>query len=121
MTDERPLHTVVETPEYLDRAKGLFTDAERRALVNRLARAPQSGDIMEGTGGARKLRVAALGKGKSGGARVITFYVGPDDPVFVMTTFGKGEKANLSKAERNELRDILVELVRVYREGRGKS
>ena len=117
MRNDLPLHTVVETPEFLDRAKGLFTEAERLALVNRLAENPQAGDLMEGTGGARKLRVAALGKGKSGGARVITFYAGPDDPVFVMTAFGKGEKANLNKAERNELRVILTELVRIYREG----
>lgn len=117
MSKDHPLHTVVETLEFLDRAKALFTETERLGLVNRLVETPRAGDLMEGTGGARKLRVAALGKGKSGGARVITFYAGPDLPVFLMTAFGKGEKANLSKAERNELRMILAELVRVYREG----
>lgn len=71
---------------------------------------------MEGTGGARKLRWAALGKGKSGGARVITFYAGEDMPLFILTIFGKGEKANLSKAERNELRIVLSELARRYRQ-----
>jgi len=38
-------------------------------------------------------------------------------PVFVLTAFGKGEKANLSKTERNEHRAILAELARLYREG----
>jgi hypothetical protein len=117
MSKDQPLHSVVETPEFIDRAKRLLTEAERVALIDRLAGSPRAGDLMEGTGGARKLRVAALGKGKSGGGRVIAFYAGPDVPVFLMTAFGKGEKANLNKAERNELRMILAELVRMYREG----
>ncbi len=72
---------------------------------------------MPGTGGARKLRWAVRGKGKSGGVRVITFFSGPPVPVFVLTVFGKGEKINLSQAERNALRKVLSELVTEYREG----
>jgi hypothetical protein len=70
---------------------------------------------MEGTGGARKVRWGAREKGKSGGARVITFYAGPMLPLFLLGVFGKGEKANLSKAERNELRKILSALAAAYR------
>ena len=116
MSMDQPRHTVVETPEFLSAAKRVFTDAERAALVDALAADPAIGDVMEGTGGARKLRWGAKGKGKSGGARVITFYSGPSLPVFVLAVFAKGEKANLSKAERNELRDVLGELVRAYQE-----
>lgn len=113
---DRPRHTIVETPEFLDKAKRVFSDAERVALVDALAEEPTLGDVMEGTGGARKLRWGAKGKGKSGGARVITFYSGPSLPLFLLAVFTKGEKANLSKAERNALRDVLGELVRVYQE-----
>ncbi len=74
---------------------------------------------MQGTGGARKLRWGAKGKGKSGGARVITFYGGPDIPVFLLAVFGKGEKANLTKAERNELRQVLRDLAANYKAGAG--
>ncbi|MBF0562719.1 MAG: type II toxin-antitoxin system RelE/ParE family toxin [Alphaproteobacteria bacterium] len=74
---------------------------------------------MEGTGGARKVRWAALGKGKRGGVRAITFYAGPDLPVFVLSGFGKGEKANLSKAECNELRSILADLAQHYSDKMG--
>lgn len=112
-----PLHTVVETPEFLIGAKRVLSDAERVALIDFLAENPMAGEVMQGTGGARKLRWAAKGKGKSGGARAITFYSGPDVPVFLMTVFGKGEKANLSKAERNELRDVLAFIVAEYRKG----
>jgi hypothetical protein len=72
---------------------------------------------MQGTGGARKLRWGAKGKGKSGGARAITFYAGPDLPVFLMAVFEKGEKVNLSKAERNELHDVLASITAAYRKG----
>lgn len=56
-----------------------------------------------GTGGCRKVRVAGRGKGKSGGYRTITFYSGIGIPVFLITVFSKGERANLTKAECNQL------------------
>src|ERR1041384_8261716 len=71
---------------------------------------------MQGTGGAHKLRWGAKGKGRRGGARVITFYGGPRVPVFLLAIFTKGERANLSKAERNELRQLLAGLVAEYEE-----
>ena len=113
----RPLHTVVETPEFQRRTAWLLTEEERTALIDHLATIPDAGDPMPGTGGARKLRWRGRGKGKSGGIRVITFYSGPPVPVFLLTAFGKGEKANLTKAERNDLRKILSELVMAYKEG----
>lgn len=112
-----PLQTIIETPEFLGRARGLLTEQERDKLVDFLASNPTAGDLMQGTGGARKLRWAAQGKGKRGGARVITFYGGPQVPAFLLTIFGKGERANLTKAERNELRMILAHLVAEYRRG----
>lgn len=48
---------------------------------------------------------------------MITFYSGEDLPVFLLTLYSKGEKANLSKAERNELKSILAEIVQSYRRG----
>lgn len=111
------LHTVVETPEFLTAARRVLTDAERAELVDFLAANPTAGDLMPGTGGARKLRWAAKGKGKSGGSRAITYFGGRDLPLFLMAIFGKGEKANLSQAERNELRDILAHIAAEYRKG----
>jgi hypothetical protein len=111
------LHTVVETPDFITSAQRLLTEAERAALIDLLAQHPTAGDLMRGTGGARKLRCGAKGKGKSGGARAITFYAGPDLPVFLMAVFGKGEKVNLSKAERNELHDVLTGIKAIYRKG----
>jgi hypothetical protein len=109
------LHTVVETPEFLVGTRRVLTEAERFSLIRFVAENPTAGDLMQGTGGARKLRWAAKGKGKSGGVRVITYYAGPNLPVFLMAIFGKNEKANLSKAERNELRDVLTSIATAYR------
>ena len=54
-------------------------------------------------GGIRKLRWSAQGKGKGGDVRVIYYYHDNAIPLFLLTVFGKGQKANVSKAERNEL------------------
>jgi len=118
---DRPLHTVVETPEFQRRVRDLLADEERRALIDHLAAAPDAGDVMPGTGGARKLRWRAKDRGKSGGIRVITFYSGPSVPVFLLTAFGKGAKVDLSQAERNQLRRVLGDLVAEYRKGASRD
>jgi len=111
------LHTVVETPEFVAGARRVLTVSEQTELIDFLALNPAAGDLMQGTGGARKLRWGARGKGKRGGARAITYYGGPHIPVFLLAVFGKGERANLSKSERNELRRVLASLAADYRKG----
>jgi len=112
------MHTVIETSSYLADAKAAgLTEVDRDAVVEMIASNPEAGDEIMGSGGARKVRVAGRGKGKSGGYRVITFYSGKDVPVFLLAVYSKGEKANLSKAERNELKGILGDIVRDYRRG----
>jgi hypothetical protein len=63
------------------------------------------------------VRFAGRGKGKSGGYRVITFYSGRDVPVFLLNVFAKGDRVDLSQAERNELRKALAGLADDYRRG----
>ena len=80
-----------------------------------MAAHPDAGDEVRGTGGARKVRFAAKGKGKSGGVRVITFFSGPEIPVFLLNVFAKNEKIDLSAEERSTLKKILIRLVDAYR------
>jgi hypothetical protein len=61
--------TVVETAEFLKRAKGLMTDLEREALVAFVGANPEAGEVVPETGGVRKIRWALEGMGKRGGAR----------------------------------------------------
>ena len=112
------MHCVVQTPSFLADAKdaGIGTE-EREEIVNSLSATPNAGVIMKGTGGARKVRFAGRGKGKSGGYRIITFYGGEDIPVFLFNVFSKGDRVDLSQAERNELRKELEKLADEYRQG----
>ena len=111
------MHTVIETPAFLtSAAEEGISEAERAEIVAYIAANPDAGEMMPGTGGARKVRVAGRGKGKSGGYRVITFYADDDIPVFLLDVYSKASQANLSKADRNELKMILTALPKVWRE-----
>ena len=108
------LLTVAELPEYMRTAGKLLADVDRRAVVDYLAARPKAGDLIEGTGGVRKLRWARDGRGKSGGVRVIYYFHSESMPLYLLTMFAKNERANLSKAERNELAGLVELLVQVW-------
>jgi hypothetical protein len=99
-----------------DAAAAGMTEQEIADLIVVVAANPTLGEVMVGTGGARKLRLAGRGRGKSGGFRVITYFAGADLPVFLIGLFAKGDRDNLSKAERNELRKELAGLAADYRQ-----
>ena len=93
--------TVAETPEYVRCAHGLLSPEERVDVVVFLAENPRAGDLIQGTGGVRKLRWRRGGRGKSGGVRVIYYFHSDAMPLYLLSVFGKNERADLSKAERN--------------------
>lgn len=110
------MQSVIELGSFLAGAKAAgMTEAERDAVVDHLSRNPRAGVLMPGTGGARKLRWKAPGRGKSGGYRVITYWAGSDVPVYLLDVFSKGEKVNLSQAERNALKVLLDTLAASHR------
>jgi len=113
------MQTVVEMPEFLRRAKqtGLSED-EREAIIDDLASNPELGDEIAGTGGMRKLRVAAKGKGKSGGYRVITFFSGPNIPVFLVTVYAKTKKETITDKDKHVLKSLAAILIEAYRRKR---
>lgn len=106
--------TVAELPEYIHRAERLLSGAERLDIVNYLASRPKAGDLMEGTGGVRKLRWGRGSQGKSGGVRVIYYFRSDSMPLYLLTLFAKNERANLSKAQRNELSELVNFLVQIW-------
>lgn len=107
--------TVAELPEFMRRADKLLSVAEREDVIRYLALHPAAGVLLEGTGGIRKLRWGRGGKGKSGGVRVIYYFYDEHAPLYLLTLFAKGERANLGKAERNELAGLVELLVAKHR------
>lgn len=111
------MHCVLETKSYVQAAKDVgLSEEDNHKIVTYLAENPEAGDLIKGTGGARKVRFPFRNKGKSGGVRIVTYYCDEDVPVFLLDVFSKGDRINLSKAERNELKGILSDLAQDYRE-----
>ncbi len=106
--------TIVEMSGYLRKSEKMLSQGERRAVIDYLALHPESGDIMRGTGGIRKLRWGRGGSGKSGGVRVVYYYFNETMPLFLLALFAKNEKDNLSESERNELAKLTEKLREHY-------
>jgi hypothetical protein len=112
------MHAVIETAIFIrDAARAGISDEERANIIDLIARAPMDGDLIPGTGGARKLRVAGRGKGKSGGFRIVTYYAAEDVPILMLAMVDKSERADLSQAEKNALRERLSRFAPTYRDG----
>jgi len=89
MEYKKGMHTVVETPSYIRKAEGLFSAEEMADIVNTVAKNPEAGDVMQGSGGFRKFRVGREGMGKRGGGRVVYIYRNEAFPVFLITVVPK--------------------------------
>jgi len=101
------LHTVIETAAFLRSADAAgMTEIELKLAADTVAADPLAGDLIVGSGGCRKVRIAGRGFGKSGGYRIVTFYAGPDVPVFLLWALSKGRAANLTRAQVNTLATV---------------
>ncbi len=107
--------TIAELPEFIRIADKLLAESERQDIIRYLAERPKAGDLMEGTGGVRKLRWGRGGTGKSGGVRFIYYFHDEAMPLYLLTMFAKGDQGNLSKAERNDLAGLVKLLVQIWK------
>ena len=106
--------TVVETARFLADASHLLSESDRAELVAYIGSNSEAGVMISETGGVRKLRWALSGRGKRGGARVIYYFHSARMPVFLLTMYGKNERADLSAAEKREMRLRIPALVAAY-------
>jgi len=95
--------TVVETSVFARRAEKLLSPEEHAELLLYLAVNPEAGDEIPGTGGVRKVRFAAKGKGKSGGVRVIYYFLDEENPLYAILLYGKNEQVNLTPEQKKEV------------------
>ncbi len=110
--------TLVEFEEFRRFSQKHLNAEEYEALTFFLSAEPEAGVVISGTGGIRKLRWAAKGKGKSGGVRVIYYYHDPNMPLLLLTGFAKNEMENISPAAKNLYRRLMPQLVESYRRNR---
>lgn len=95
----RPV-TVVETHAFRRAADKIWKEGAVAELVDHVARNPESGDLIPGTGGVRKLRWARPGGGKRGGARVVYFYFRSDAPLYLLLAYAKSVATDLTPEEK---------------------
>lgn len=99
-------------PEFDKQWKAMnLTDDDLRRLEDLILENPELGDIMQGTGGLRKLRFSFSDRGKSGSSRVCYINIVRKEKIFLITAYPKNVKDNLSKAERNNIKQ-LVEILK---------
>lgn len=90
------------------RADALLTRDERAELVGTLASNPLAGDLIPGTGGVRKLRFGAAGRGKRGGFRAVYYVLNEAMPLVAIILYGKNEQADLTPAEKRGAEAIVA-------------
>ncbi|MBV6412197.1 MAG: Toxin HigB-2 [Rhodocyclaceae bacterium] len=99
----------VELPAFSRHRAEYLSDESLRALQNALLKNPAAGEVIEGTGGLRKVRHGdpRRGKGKRGGLRVIYFWWEPGRQVWLFTLYDKDEMGDLTAKERGMLKAML--------------
>lgn len=93
------MRTIVELPAFVKQAKAVWSDAEYEDFTFWLANYPEAGDVIPGTGGARKVRWSRAGSGKSSGARVIYYYLAEAGQIVLVAVYGKADRENMPAHE----------------------
>ena len=103
----------IETPLFESLRKELISDDEYRALQSDIIVSPDIGQLIVGTGGLRKIRLAGSGLGKSGGYRSIYLLINPDT-VYFLLLYKKGKKDTLTDKEKKVLKQISQSIKREH-------
>ena len=98
----------IETPIFTKQITESLSDDEYRELQSVLVLRPDAGDLIIGSGGLRKIRWKAAGKGKRGGLRII-YYWTQADTIFMLLPFKKSRQEDLTKDQLKKLRAIVKE------------
>ena len=101
----------IEAPAFTQFLEDYLTDDEYGDLQLYLAKNPEAGDVIQGTGGFRKLRWAdpRRGQGKRGGVRVVYYYFDQDHRIWFLTMYGKNEASDLIAKEKRLLKAAVDE------------
>jgi hypothetical protein len=103
----RQVATPIRTQTFSRRAKRLLPEAEIARLEMSIAERPDAHPVIAGTGGIRKARWARPGMGKRGGVRAIYYFMTRAGIVYMLDIYAKNEKADLTPADKRELRALV--------------
>jgi hypothetical protein len=106
----------VETSVFTKRLVRIADDDTYRKFQVELAANPEKGPVIQGSGGLRKARIAARGKGKRGGARVIYLHLESVQVIYLLYVYDKGEADDLTAEDKRELRAVAEAISWEYRE-----
>ena len=98
--------TFYETTSFAEGVSKLRAEAQRLELKQELTRYPEKGDLLRGTGGFRKTRMRLPGRGKSGGARVIYYYLSPDGVIYLVSLYAKNVQETLTAKQTKQLKEL---------------
>ena len=96
--------TFIESRGFTEKLAGLLADDAYRAFQDELQKNPEKGDLIQGTGGVRKVRMRLPGRGKSGGARVIYLFLEGHAQIYLLTLYTKNQQVDLSPDEKKAVR-----------------
>lgn len=100
---------LIETRLFTSQVQSALTAEEYRLLQLQLIVRPESGDLIRGSGGLRKVRCRLAGRGKRGGARVVYYWNPVAEQIFLLLLYPKGAQSNLSPSQLRTLRRLVAE------------
>lgn len=109
---------IVSLAGYESEVSALLEEDERMAMEFYIASAPEDHPVISGAGGFRKARWARRGKGKSGGLRVIYFFLTASGRIYMAAIYAKSRKETLSAADQHVLRRLAAQIKKAAKGGR---
>jgi mRNA-degrading endonuclease RelE of RelBE toxin-antitoxin system len=104
------IRLITELPSFTKKAAKIFDSEELVELRDFLKENPEKGDVIQGTGGLRKMRWTSGGKGKRGGARVIYFYHVVGFHIYLMACYAKNEQEDLRPEVKKQLKSFVEQI-----------
>ncbi len=98
---------ILETRVFTRRVDRLLSTEEFREFQLELVANPRAGSVVPGTGGLRKVRWSAGGRGKRGSLRILYYFHAESQRILLLFVFAKNERADLTKSQRDQLRKIV--------------
>jgi mRNA-degrading endonuclease RelE of RelBE toxin-antitoxin system len=98
---------IIETTIFTKKIHSIFTEEEYRNLQNELILNPEKGKVIRGSGGLRKIRGGISGRGKSGGVRIIYYWILKKDTILMLLVYPKNEQDNLTPSQLKILKSLV--------------